>query len=207
MRIVYEDAFLVVVDKPHGLLSVPGRGEHKTDSVVTRLKGLYPMVETVHRLDFDTSGLMVFPIQRFVLSELARQFQRRQTEKAYEALVYGLVNEDQGEIDLPLIVDWENRPRQKVCHDTGKPSLTRYRVIDRNPAGQQTRLELMPVTGRSHQLRVHCQQLGHAILGDSLYAQGAALAASDRLCLHAKALGFCHPESGRAMRFTSPIPF
>lgn len=176
----------VLVDKPPGLLSVPGRGEDKADCLEARLARQFGAVYTVHRLDMETSGVMVFARTRSAQSALSGAFRERRVEKAYEALVHGDVEGDCGEVDLPLIKDWPNRPRQKVCVETGKPSLTLWEVIARH-AGH-TRMRLSPITGRSHQLRVHTLALGHPILGDSLYAPPEACAGAPRLMLHACAL-------------------
>jgi len=205
IRVLYEDDLLLIVDKPHLLLSVPGRHPLNKDSLIGRLASRFPGVAAVHRLDLDTSGLLVVPKTREALSILGRHFQERQVKKVYYALVWGNVEHNEGQIDLPLIADWENRPRQKVCVKTGKPSLTQYEVIDRR--GETTLLKLIPVTGRSHQLRLHLREIGHPILGCDMYAHEAALYASPRLLLHASALQLCHPTTGSSLSAFSPIPF
>ena len=197
------DEALLVAEKPAGLLSVPGRAEGNRDCVVTRLQAHYPDVLTVHRLDQVTSGLLLHARGKAMQVALSAQFERRQVGKRYEALVQGLVEEAVGEIALPLICDWPNRPKQKVDFELGKPALTRWRVMARDADAQCTRLELEPVTGRSHQLRLHLASIGHPIVGDVLY--GAVPAA--RVCLHARALAFAHPRSGQAMAFESSVPF
>jgi len=204
--IVHHDEALVVVDKPPGLLSVPGRGEDKQDCVITRLQRDFPEAMIAHRLDMSTSGLLVVARGEAMQKAMYKLFRERAVEKHYLATVAGLIEADSGEIDLPLICDWPNRPRQMVSHELGKPSLTRFRVIERCAAEQLTHIELEPVTGRSHQLRVHLAALGHPILGDELYA-GAAAIRSPRLLLHAAKIAFVHPQSGKSVNFFSPAPF
>jgi tRNA pseudouridine32 synthase/23S rRNA pseudouridine746 synthase len=199
----YIDEALLLAEKPAGLLSVPGRAEENRDCVVARLQACYPDALTVHRLDQVTSGLLLHARGKAMQVALSVQFERRQVGKRYEALVQGLVEDESGEIALPLICDWPNRPKQKVDFELGKPALTRWRVMTRDADAQCTRLELEPVTGRSHQLRLHLASIGHPIVGDVLY--GAAPAA--RVCLHARSLAFVHPRSGQAMAFESPVPF
>jgi tRNA pseudouridine32 synthase/23S rRNA pseudouridine746 synthase len=191
IRIVYRDPHLLIVEKPTLLLSVPGRHPLNKDCLIHRLSHRYPGVAAVHRLDLDTSGLMLVPRHGAALSGLARLFQERRIGKTYHARVAGTVDEDQGEIDLPLAPDWPNRPKQKVCFDAGKPALTRWQVLQRDR--DSTLLELTPITGRSHQLRIHLQQIGHPILGCDLYAPESALRAAPRLLLHATRLVFEHP--------------
>ncbi|MBP6036148.1 MAG: RluA family pseudouridine synthase [Azonexus sp.] len=200
--LVYLDHDLAIAVKPSGLLSAPGRGADKADCLIARLHRLHPELLLVHRLDMDTSGLLILARHPQAQRELSRLFRERQVHKRYEAVVSGRVAADQGEIDLPLICDWPRRPRQKVDIATGKPSQTRFRVLRRYAAPPTTRLELEPVTGRSHQLRVHCLALGHPIVGDPLYGTAAA-----RLLLHASRLAFPHPCSGGALDFESTPPF
>ncbi len=201
-----DDAF-IVINKPSGLLSVPGRGPNKADCAASRVQQLFSNALTVHRLDMETSGLMLFARGAESQRALSRAFESRQVEKRYVAVVDGLMQNDSGEINLPLICDWPNRPRQIVDHTIGKPSLTRYRVLSRDEAAKTTRVELSPVTGRSHQLRVHLASMGHCLLGDSLYATPSALAASTRLLLHATFLGFTHPVSGVIAHFDCDAVF
>lgn len=202
---IYIDEDIVVVDKPTMLLSVPGRGPDKQDSVVTRLALEYPGIREVHRLDWETSGLMLLARTASAHRELSRQFRERQVSKTYTAVVYGEVADVQGRVELPLRADWPNRPRQMVDPVQGKPSLTLWRrlAVDNG----NSRLELTPVTGRSHQLRVHMQSLGHPILGDGLYAHQLALAQADRLLLHATTLSFAHPVAQTPLYLSSPVPF
>jgi len=207
ITLLYQDRHLLVADKPAGLLSVPGKGEDKQDCLINRLLLHYPNSRVVHRLDQPTSGLVLVPQSYDALRHLGRQFEQRQVSKRYIAVVAGLLEADSGEVDLPLICDWPNRPRQMVDKNQGKPALTYYRVLQRDTQLQRTRVELMPVTGRSHQLRVHMLALGHPIVGDTLYAPAAIAAASARLLLHAEALGFAHPDSGERLEVTQSAPF
>ena len=205
--LIHADQALIVANKPSGLLSVPGRGEDKQDCLIRRVQVDYPDALIVHRLDFDTSGLLVLARGKEMHRRLSILFQNRQVEKRYMAVVHGELAEASGEVCLPLIVDWPNRPLHKVDFETGKPSLTLYRVLSYNSAEQSSRLELVPETGRTHQLRVHMQALGHPILGDSLYADPVARGKADRLLLHAEYLAFPHPVNGERLSFTSTAPF
>lgn len=203
-KILYLDDDLLVADKPAGLLSVPGRGEERADCLIGRLKVQRPDVLLVHRLDLDTSGVIVFALTPQAQAHLGRQFEARKTQKRYIARVAGHPGEDRGRVDLPLTVDWPNRPRQKVCHETGRPAQTDWRVLRHE--GVNSRVVLRPLTGRSHQLRVHMLAIGHPILGDPLYAEGKDVA-FPRLMLHAEELRLRHPTTGAAIRFRSPTPF
>lgn len=203
-RIIHADHEVLVVDKPTGLLSVPGRGEDRADCLIERLRGAFPTVLLVHRLDLDTSGVMVFGLTPHAQRHLSRQFEERRTKKTYVARLWGRLAQKSGTVDLPLIVDWPNRPRQKVDHAEGRPAQTDWRVVKVLDA--ETRVRLMPLTGRSHQLRVHMASLGHPILGDPLYATGEA-ADFPRLMLHAESLRFKHPETGVMLGFNAPAPF
>jgi tRNA pseudouridine32 synthase/23S rRNA pseudouridine746 synthase len=211
LKLVHIDQRFVVVDKPSGLLSVPGKGEDKQDCVVSRVLNLFPEATgpmVVHRLDMDTSGLIIVALDRGAQRHLSVQFQDRLVEKQYIALVDGIIEHDSGEVDLPLRVDWPNRPMQIVCYDEGKPAKTEYKVKLRET--DRTRLELTPITGRTHQLRVHCADergLGRAILGDSLYAEGEVRDDHPRLMLHAAKLSIRPPGAKRVMDFESPSPF
>lgn len=204
--IIYHDDYLIVIDKPANVLSVPGRGPDKQDCVISRVHQQgYPSALIVHRLDYATSGLMVIALDPYTHKALSILFQERETEKAYEAIIYESPTMDNGIIEQPLICDWDRRPLQIVDHKKGKPSTTHWRIMER--LAGKTRVELTPITGRSHQLRVHMQWLGHPILGDHFYATGKALEASPRLLLHAKMLAFAHPHSKEPMQFTSAPPF
>ncbi|AUQ51592.1 ribosomal large subunit pseudouridine synthase A [Phaeobacter inhibens] len=204
LDILHHDAQLLVVNKPHGLLSVPGRGEHLADCLLSRLQAVFPEALLVHRLDRDTSGVMVFGVTPHAQRHLSMQFEKRSAKKAYVARVDGRLEPRSGTVDLPLIVDWPNRPRQMVCHDTGKEAVTDWRVMKYEDTA--TRVRLTPKTGRSHQLRVHMLSLGHAILGDPLYAEGGALD-HPRMMLHAEELRIKHPDSGESMKFRVKAPF
>lgn len=203
--ILYADDALIIADKPADLLSVPGRGPDKQDCLVARIRETHADALTVHRLDQATSGLNVLARGAEAHRALSQAFAAREVAKRYVAVVAGEVTDDSGEIDLPLITDWPNRPRQMVDHQRGKPSLTRWRVLERGQG--RTRLALEPVTGRSHQLRVHLMAVGHPILGDAFYAPPDILAQSPRLLLHAEHLAFAHPVTGVALEFASPAPF
>lgn len=207
---LYADDCLILVNKPEDVLSVPGRGPDKKDSVISRVQTQYPTARIVHRLDCATSGLMVIALTADSHRELSRQFHDREVDKRYVAVVFGKLAETQGQVDLPLMTDWPNRPRQIVSNE-GKRALTYYKVVTEKVSCDKyrfsTRVELTPVTGRSHQLRVHMQSLGHPILGDNLYAEGEALSASRRLLLHAEYLSFTHPESGTKQEFLCHAPF
>ena len=205
IRILYEDDHLLMVRKPDLLLSIPGRHPLNKDCLVTRLQVDYPSASIVHRLDLDTSGIMVIPLDKPTHAHISRQFQRREVEKSYHALVFGRVERDEGEIDLPIARDWANRPRQKICQAHGKSALTRYRVLER--LRDHTRLLLSPVTGRSHQLRIHLSEIGHPILGCDMYAHEAALGMAPRLMLHATTLGFEHPATGEWLEGECPPDF
>lgn len=201
LAILHVDDALLVLDKPSGLLSVPGRGEGKQDCLASRVQAIYPEALTVHRLDMSTSGLIVMARGPEMQRKLNALFEGRQVEKRYVAIVAGRLEKDAGEIDLPMITDWPNRPRQMIDFERGKPSLTRYRVLDYDAARDRSRVALEPFTGRSHQLRLHMHAIGHPILGDELYGTQETLAASSRLLLHAEWLRFPHPTSGLPIEF------
>lgn len=199
----YLDDSLLVAEKPAGLLSVPGRLPENQDCLVSRLQVLYPDALTVHRLDQVTSGLMLYARGKVMQAALSAQFEKRVVSKRYEAVVQGVIEGDAGEVALPLICDWPNRPRQMVDFERGKPALTRWRVLARDVEAQRTRVELEPVTGRSHQLRLHMASLGHPIVGDVMYGAQPA----ERVQLHACRLQFVHPVSGQVVEFVSKSPF
>ena len=214
LRVLHEDDALLVLDKPAGLLSVPGRGPANADCLSARAQAHRPDALVVHRLDMATSGILVMARGSEAQRRLSAAFAARQVDKRYVAVVSGrpapdgLPRDAWRDIKLPLIVDWPNRPRSKVDAEQGKPSHTRWRYAPEDaPNAANARLELSPVTGRSHQLRVHLQSLGHPILGDELYAPPQARAASDRLLLHAAELSLPHPVSGVVCHFVSPVPF
>ena len=205
IAVLYRDDALIVVDKPAGMLAVPGRGEHLSDCAAARVQAMFADARVVHRLDQATSGLLVFARSADAQRALNLAFAERRVGKRYVAVVGGLIAGEQGCIDLPLASDWPNRPRQIVDAARGKPSLTHWRVLARDRAQGCTRLELEPLTGRSHQLRVHLQALGHPIVGDALYAPRAP--AAPRLLLHACALVLPHPYDQRALSLASAVPF
>lgn len=202
-RIIHEDNDLLVIDKPSELLSVPGKTE--PDCAEARIRAYCPETLLVHRLDLPTSGVMVFAKNSHTQRHLGLQFEKRMTRKSYIARVWGRVEGENGTIDLPLCADWPNRPRQMVNHERGKKSVTRWEVLSRS--AKETRLVLFPETGRSHQLRVHCLELGHPIVGDRIYAHEEAFLAADRLQLHAHSLALRHPTGGEWIEFEAPCPF
>jgi tRNA pseudouridine32 synthase/23S rRNA pseudouridine746 synthase len=204
--LVYQDEFLLVANKQPGLLSVPGRGPDKADSLATRLQRHFPDAMSVHRLDMSTSGLLVLARGREAHRRLSRLFCDGRVRKTYLAIVTGLIESAFGEISLPLAADWPNRPRQIVDVANGKASLTRYRVLSRDAAGGTCRIELRPETGRTHQLRVHMATIGHPIVGDPLYGTGSGLQAS-QMMLHASELRFPHPFSAKPLWFSCKAPF
>lgn len=214
LDIIYQDDDMIVLNKASGILSVPGRLPEHQDCLQNRVQRVLPTATIVHRLDMATSGLMIMALNKPAHVAISRQFEQRKTKKTYLARVLGLVALNEGSVDLPLIGDWPNRPKQKVDHENGKQSLTHYRVLNRHQKQNDsiddqpsTLIELTPVTGRSHQLRVHMLALGHPILGDRLYASKAALAMSNRLLLHALNLSLFHPKTEQAIAFNAPCPF
>jgi tRNA pseudouridine32 synthase/23S rRNA pseudouridine746 synthase len=229
LAVIHADARLIVLDKPAGLLTVPGKEPGREDCLIARLRAVHPEALLVHRLDCDTSGVIVFARDRAAQGHLGQQFERRMAGKAYQARLAGRLEPARGRVDLPLCADWPNRPRQKVDHLHGRPAQTDWEVIghdtwpDAGPEfapdpgpesghgsghrGGTTRVRLRPRTGRSHQLRVHMAALGHPILGDPIYAAGPARDAWPRMLLHAESLRLRHPEGGAWMTFTSRCPF
>lgn len=206
LSILYQDDHIVVVNKQPGLLSVSGNKPEFIDSIIHRLQQKYSYVESVHRLDMATSGIMVAALSKLADREIKRQFRERIPKKEYVAVVWGHLEQDVGSVDLPLICDWPNRPRQMVDLVNGKPALTHYQVLARN-SDNTTRVKLLPFTGRSHQLRLHMQALGHPILGDKFYANPKAFAMSKRLLLHAELLTINHPKTGESITFTCEPDF
>lgn len=205
LRILYADEALLLLDKPAGLLSVPGRGEAGQHNLATLLQALHPEARVVHRLDQATSGLMLFARTPEAQRALGHAFERREVDKTYVAVVEGRPAADAGTVDVPLIVDWPNRPRQIVDLDRGKPALTLWQRLPGDEPEGGSRLQLQPRTGRSHQLRVHLAHIGHPIRGDDLYAPPPLRAA--RLLLHASGLALRHPLEGQTMVWTSAVPF
>jgi tRNA pseudouridine32 synthase/23S rRNA pseudouridine746 synthase len=208
LRVVHADAQLLVIDKPAGLLAVPGRGDDKQDCLAARVQARWPDALVVHRLDQPTSGLMLFARDALTQRRLGSAFEARAVVKRYVAVVDGRPREAEGCIDLPLAADWPNRPRQQVDRAHGKPALTRWWRLDAEATGASgCRMALEPLTGRTHQLRVHLAAIGHPILGDALYAPPAVQARAARLLLHARRLEFVHPSTGVALRLDSAPPF
>lgn len=204
LDILYQDDQIIVANKPAGLLSVPGKLEGRDDCLVSRLQAAHWDTLLVHRLDCDTSGVMIFARTKQAQGFLGQEFEKRRAKKTYIARVAGEMAADSGHVDLPLGADWPNRPRQMVSHEHGRPAQTDWQVIGRSPG--ETRVRLSPLTGRSHQLRVHMLALGHPILGDPIYATGAARD-YPRLMLHAETLALHHPATGEWVEFTAPCPF
>ncbi|MEH6405556.1 MAG: pseudouridine synthase, partial [Sneathiella sp.] len=205
LEILYADEAMIIANKQSGLLSVPGRGEDKKDCLLSRVQTKFPTALTVHRLDMQTSGLIIFALNKKNHAALSRLFESRMITKRYCAWVDGSPKEDNGSIDFPILLDWPNRPLQKIDYETGKPSHTQWQVIKREK--EKTYLSLSPLTGRSHQLRIHLKEIGHPILGDPLYGTIKTRDMAPRLQLHAEFLSFIHPGSGEPFTITSPPPF
>ncbi|MDG6373727.1 bifunctional tRNA pseudouridine(32) synthase/23S rRNA pseudouridine(746) synthase RluA [Glaesserella parasuis] len=206
---VYRDNHILVINKPSGLLSVPGNRPEYQDSAMVRVQQKYGFTEPAHRLDMATSGILLFALNKQAEKELKRQFREREPKKHYQALVWGKLGEkvgDTGTMNFPLICDWENRPRQKICYERGKQAVTFYEILAHYP-NNTTRVKLTPYTGRSHQLRVHCLALGHPIVGDKFYANPLAKSLSPMLCLHAEALTITHPVTQELMTFEAKPEF
>lgn len=203
LSILYQDRSLLIADKPPGLLSVPGKLEGRADCLETRLRLAYPGTLLVHRLDCDTSGVMIFARNKAAQGFLGQEFEQRCAKKTYVARVFGVLEPDAGRVDLPIGVDWPNRPRQMADPVNGRAAVTDWEVLARSPT--ETRVRLHPLTGRSHQLRVHMLSLGHPILGDPIYAEGWPN--HPRLMLHAETLALHHPDSGEWVSFASICPF
>jgi tRNA pseudouridine32 synthase/23S rRNA pseudouridine746 synthase len=203
LSVIHLDDQVIVVDKPAGLLSVPGKLEGRKDCLETRLRAAYWDSLLVHRLDCDTSGVMIFARTKLAQGFLGQEFEKRRAKKAYVARVAGVVQGESGRIDLPLGSDWENRPRQRVDHQGGRPAVTDWQVIGRSDG--ETRVRLHPQTGRSHQLRVHMLELGHPILGDQIYSADSSH--YDRLMLHAESLALHHPGSKDWVSYRVDCPF
>ena len=205
LSIIYKDDDMLVCDKPSGLLSVRGKAAEHQDSLQARCESVWPELGIAHRLDMGTSGIMVMALNRQSLSELSKQFRERETQKTYIANIWGVPKDSSGTIELPLKVDWPNRPKQMVCHESGKSAKTHWKLLESQ--SNISRVELTPITGRSHQLRVHMAEIGHPILGDKFYAHADALAAAPRLNLHAHQLVIFHPKTLEQLIFTSEVPF
>lgn len=207
LDILYQDDFILALNKPSGLLSVPGKGIDKQDSLSFRVQKLFPQAEIVHRLDMPTSGIMLMALSKPLQRDLSQLFQSRNISKTYLAVVSGHPDPSKGSINLPLITDWPNRPRQKVDFELGKTSETSYEVLSVDKQLNTSHVKLTPITGRSHQLRVHMTAIGHPILGDELYASESIRTASSRLLLHAQDICFIHPVTGSKIHIHSPAGF
>lgn len=205
IEILYRDQDLLLINKPSGLLSLSGQHPLNQDSVHFRLVQDYPTATLAHRLDFGTSGIMILALSKAVNAQLTRQFQARTVSKTYCALLHGQLSADRGTIDLPIAKDRPNFPLQKICHHSGKQAISHYRVLERLP--QATRVQFTPESGRTHQLRIHSQALGHPILGCDLYASDEAFFMATRLMLHATGVAFEHPRSGERLEAVCPCPF
>ena len=205
--LLHRDAHFLIINKPAGLLSVPGKGD-LTDSVITRLQAIEPSTLLIHRLDRDTSGILVFALNKAAQSHISKQFQNRQTDKQYHALVSGYLG-GKGSVDVPVNYDATRPPLHMADPSHNKPALTHWQAVEQFEINNEvvTRVKLTPITGRSHQLRVHMQYLGHAIIGDTLYADELAQQLMPRLCLHAEQLSFFHPVTGEQLNYLCPAPF
>ncbi|AZG74330.1 RluA family pseudouridine synthase [Shewanella livingstonensis] len=207
IEVLYQDEHLLLINKPTGILSLSGKNPLNKDSVHYRLVQDYPTATLVHRLDFGTSGLMLVALNKAINGLLTKQFQLRTVSKNYTAVLHGDVLNDSGDIELPIAKDSEHFPLMKICHDNGKPAHSQYQVTTRDPQGLSTRVIFTPITGRTHQLRLHSQQMGHPILGCDLYHNDYSQQMSDRLMLHATALSFTHPMTEQRIDFVCQSPF
>jgi len=207
LNTLYEDDYLLVIDKPSGLLSVPGRGAEKQDCMISRVQLTHPSALIVHRLDMATSGILMLALDKDTQRLLSQQFAQRDISKQYIAVVRGKLKEQSALIDQPMICDWPNRPKQIIDVEHGKSAQTRYEVLEYAENSNTSRVRLIPITGRTHQLRVHCQFLGHPILGDQLYADDKAKAMAERLLLHASNILFPHPITNQSVEISSEAPF
>lgn len=203
--IIFEDEHLLILNKPPGLLSVPGKTE--PDCLHAHALAYNANIRVVHRLDMATSGIMIFAKSHNAQKEMGRLFEKRNIHKTYQAIIQGRPKFDSGSVELPLICDWPNRPRQKVCFDTGKPATTQYSLQTHFEPKNVSLIKLSPITGRSHQLRVHCLELGHPILGDNLYNIDDSHLRAPRLLLHATEITFTHPLTGAAMKINHAADF
>lgn len=207
LEILYVDEHLLALNKPSGLLSVPGRGASKSECLLSRAQKEYPELLAVHRLDMGTSGVMLFARDKICHRQLSDLFAQRQVQKKYGAIVTGRPQPRSATINAPLICDWPNRPKQKIDSDKGKQAITEFTTLQHNEQDNTSYLEIKPLTGRSHQIRVHMASIGHAILGDTLYASESVIAMSSRLLLHAEQIEFLHPKNLQPLRIDCPAPF
>ncbi len=209
VQIIKPNKNFLMINKPAGLLTIPGRHEENKDCMITRLQSHHKSqtATVVHRLDMATSGIMVVALTKAAHRDISKQFELRQTNKHYIAVVDGIVKEDSGAIDKPMIADWPNRPKQKICYDDGKKAITHWTVLERDLKNNRTRLQLKPITGRSHQLRLHCLALGHPILGCNLYNANDSEQKANRLLLHAEQLTITDPKSNKPVTAIADCPF
>ena len=207
IEVLYQDEHLLLINKPTGLLSLSGKNPLNKDSVHYRLVQDYPTATLVHRLDFGTSGIMLVALNKVINGLLTKQFQLRTVSKTYTAVLYGDLVEQHGDIELPIAKDSDNFPLMKICQQTGKPAHSQYQVIERHQQRLSTRVTFTPITGRTHQLRIHSLQIGHPILGCDLYRNEYSQAMSDRLMLHATSLSFTHPVTEQRIDYVCPSPF
>jgi len=207
LDILYEDKYLLVVNKPAGLLSVPGRGADKQDCMISRVQATHPNALIVHRLDMSTSGILVLALDKETHRELSKQFQERKVSKQYIAIVKGQPKKNEGMIDKPMTCDWPNRPKQIISEKQGKQAQTRYKILEYFAQNNTSRLLLTPITGRTHQLRLHCQFIGHPILGDQLYADSETKIMAKRLLLHSTSICFKHPNNHDNLNISCPSTF
>lgn len=207
LDILFQDNYLIALNKPSGLLSVPGRGNDKKDCMLSRLQLQYPESLVVHRLDMPTSGLILFALNKESQKQMGMLFEKKKIYKQYIAKVHGILKEKKGIINQPLITDWINRPRQKIDYKKGKPSQTKFTLISNDSKNYSSIVKLEPITGRSHQLRVHMSSLGHAILGDDIYGTVQTRNASPRLLLHAEKISFMHPITQKPININCDVDF
>lgn len=207
ISIIYQDDSLLVINKPTKLLSLSGKNPANKDSVHYRLVKDFPTATMVHRLDFGTSGVLIIALNKAVNAHLTKQFQARSVIKTYTAILWGHVSDDEGVINIPVAKDSDNFPLQKICHETGKEALTHYKVMERLQQPRSTRVAFKPLSGRTHQLRIHSREIGHPILGCDLYKNDDSMQMAERLLLHADSITFDHPVSGEKMNVLSACPF
>ncbi|RYG21143.1 MAG: RluA family pseudouridine synthase [Chitinophagaceae bacterium] len=207
ISILFRDEHLLLISKPGGLLSLSGKHPLNKDSVHFRLVQDFPTATLLHRLDFGTSGIMIVALNKIINAHIGKQFQEGTVNKTYTAILHGHVLEDKGCIDLPIAKDVENFPLQKICHALGKKAISQYEVIERLDNPPRTRILFTPISGRTHQLRIHSREFGHPILGCDLYASDEAFAMANRLMLHATTIEFIHPETRQKVYGYCPCPF
>ena len=205
--ILYQDSHLLLINKPDALLTLSGKHPLNKDSVHYRLVKEFPTATMIHRLDFGTSGILIVALNKDVNAHIGKQFQARNVVKTYTAILHGHLTADNGYIDIPIAKDKPNFPLQKICYETGKKALTHYQVIEHEQESFATRVTFSPVTGRTHQLRIHSSEIGHPILGCDLYATDDAFFMAKRLMLHATSIEFDHPMTGKRIKGLSPCPF